>query len=276
MHRLRRVILASLIPLAVLVVWAIAAGSSPIVPGPGEVTAVLARPFDRPELLDTTSLAHGTAISILRVAAGLGLAVAIGLPVGLAMGLLRPLRDMLWPVVAVIMVVSPIAWLPISILAFGLASPATVLAGQDAWQWPTLDRLRFAIVAVIALGAVWPILVNTASGVRQVRRSYIEHVRLMGGSRWAVLRLAVWPAALPAIATGLRLAAAIAWRVIVAAEIFPGTRSGLGTMISTAHEVGQYQYAFAAIAVIAAIGLSIDGLFRLLEARLSRWRRHER
>ena len=68
----------------------------------------------------------------------------------------------------------------------------------------------------------------------------------------------------------------IAWRVIVAAEIFPGTRGGLGYMIATAHEVVAYEYAFAAIVVIAAIGLSLDGLLRLAAARVGRWQARER
>lgn len=276
MTLLRRILLAGLLPAVLLVVWAIAAGTSPLVPSIGSVLDVLAHPADPPPLLDTTSLADGAAISLLRVVLGFALAVLLALPLGVLMGLYQPLRDLLAPLQAVLMTVSPIAWLPIAILVFGLTSPASLLAGPDAWQWTTLDRLRFAVVIVIALGATWPILLNTAAGVRGVRESYCEQVRLMGGNRRDVLRLAVLPAAMPNIATGLRMGAAIAWRVIVAAEIFPGTRSGLGCMIATAHEVGQYQYAFAAIIVIAAIGLVLDGLFRLLEGRLSRWRRKER
>jgi ABC-type nitrate/sulfonate/bicarbonate transport system permease component len=276
MKLLRRILIAVILPALLLGIWSVAAARSPIVPSLGEVAAVLAHPFVSPRLLDTTSLAHGTAVSVLRVALGLGLAILIGLPLGLLMGLSQHLRDAFSSLLALTMAVSPIAWLPIAIIIFGLSSPASLIAGDDAWRYATLDRLRFAVVAVIALGAIWPILLNTAGGVRQVRECYCEHVRLIGGSRWDVLRLAVWPGALPSVATGLRMAAAIAWRVIVAAEIFPGTRSGLGAMIATAHEVGEYQYAFAAIIVIAAIGLSLDTLFRLLEGRLSRWRRKER
>ncbi|NBB94595.1 MAG: ABC transporter permease subunit [Planctomycetes bacterium] len=276
MPRARRILTAAILPGVLLVIWAVAAARSPIVPGVGEVLGVLTRPFRQPPLLDTTSLAHGTLISVLRVAMGFGLAVLLGVPLGVWMGLSRTARDLFAPMIALTMAVSPIAWLPIAIIVFGLSSPASVMAGDGAWQYATLDRLRFAVVAVITLGSIWPIILNTAGGVRQVRESYCEHVRLLGGGRRDLLRYAVLPGALPSAATGLRLGAAISWRVIVAAEIFPGTRSGLGAMIATAHEVGEYQYAFAAIGVIAAIGLLLDGGFRLLEERLSHWRRKER
>lgn len=272
----RRILIMAILPAVLLAVWALAAARSPIVPGIGEVAHVLWHPLESPPLLDTTSLAHGTAVSVLRVMSGLGVAILIAVPLGLMMGLRQSVRDAFASLLALTMAVSPIAWLPVAIIVFGLSSPASLIAGDDAWRYATLDRLRFAVIAVIALGAAWPILLNTAGGVRQVRDCYREHVQLIGGSSWDVLRLAVWPGALPSVATGLRMGAAIAWRVIVAAEIFPGTRSGLGAMIATAHEVGQYQYAFAAILVIAAIGLSIDTAFRALESHLSRWRRKER
>ncbi|MBT3279003.1 MAG: ABC transporter permease [Phycisphaerales bacterium] len=276
MKHLPRILIASILPAAIVAVWVVAADRSPIIPAMGEVWAVLCDPFAAPKFLDTTSLGHGVAISLLRVALGLGLAVVVGIPLGVAMGISRSVRDALSPMVSVMVAVSPIAWLPISILIFGLTSPATLLAGHDAWEYDTLDRLRFAVVTIIALGSLGPILLNTSAGVRHVRESWCEQVRLLGGGRWEVFRHAVLPGAMGSIVTGLRLATAIAWRVIVAAEIFPGTQSGLGCMISSAHEVGKYEYAFAAILAIAAIGLGLDALLRLWETRTNHWRRKER
>jgi len=82
--------------------------------------------------------------------------------------------------------------------------------------------------------------------------------------------------AAPSIMVGLRVGGGIAWRAIIAAEIFPGTRGGLGYMIATAHMQGAYEYAFASILVIAAIGLVLDGLLRLAAARVSRWQARQR
>ena len=276
MKKISHILIASILPALLLGVWIVASRQNPIIPSVSAVWEVLRHPFTAPAFLDTTSLGHGVVISLLRVALGLGAAVAIGIPLGILMGLFRPVREAISPLLSVTMAVSPIAWLPISILIFGLASPATVLAGDNAWHYDTLDRLRFAVVGVIALGAIWPILLNTSTGVTLVRDSYREQVRLLGGGKWDVFRYAVLPGAMPSIVTGLRLSTAIAWRVIVAAEIFPGTQSGLGCMISSAHEVGEYQYAFAAIIAIAAIGLALDGALRAWESRVNHWCRKER
>jgi NitT/TauT family transport system permease protein len=177
---------------------------------------------------------------------------------------------------AAAMAVSPIAWLPVTIIVFGLSSPATALYGEQAWQADILDQLRFAIVAVIWLGAFFPIAVNTAAGAISVRGSHLEAARVLGASRRQLLRKVVLPSAAPSIMTGLRLGGGIAWRVIIAAEIFPGTRSGLGYMIVTAHAVIAYEYAFASIIVIALIGLSLDGVLRAAEASVGRWQSRQR
>ncbi len=276
MQVFRRILIGSILPAGLLVVWSLAAARSPVVPSLGAVWDVLCHATAPPRALDTTSLAHGAFISVMRVVLGFGLAVSVGVPAGILTGLWRPARDVMSPLLSAAMAVSPIAWLPITIIAFGLASPATVMYGRDAWRFETLDKLRFAMIAVICYGAICPIIVNAASGVLHVRESHIELIRLLGGRRRAVLTKAILPAALPSIVTGLRVGAGVAWRVIVAAEIFPGTRSGLGHMISTAHEAAEYQYAIAAILVIAAIGLALDGTLRLTEYRVGRWRRKER
>ena len=145
-----------------------------------------------------------------------------------------------------------------------------------AWQHGTLDQLRLAIVAVIWLVAFFPIVLNTASGAQSVRDAHVEAVRVLGADRRQVLTKVILPSAAPWVATGLRVGGGIAWRVIVAAEMFPGTRGGLGYMIATAHEQASYEYAFAAIVTIGAIGLAIDGALKLVSARVGRWQPKER
>jgi len=131
-------------------------------------------------------------------------------------------------------------------------------------------------VAVIWLGAFFPIALNAAGGAKRVREAHIEAARVLGATRGQVLAKVILPGAAPSIVTGLRVGGGIAWRVIIAAEIFPGTRGGLGYMIATAHEQASYEYAFASIIVIGAIGLVLDGLLRLAEHRVGRWQPKER
>lgn len=271
-----RVLLGAIVPVAILVVWHVASVGSVVVPSIGAVLEVLAHPLREPPALDSTSLASGATISVLRVVCGFGLAAVTAIPIGLWVGRSRVAMDMLSPTMAAAMVISPIAWIPVAIIAFGLSSPATALYGDEHWRFGLLDQLRFAIVAVIWLGAFFPIALNAAGGAKRVREAHIEAARVLGATRGQVLAKVILPSAAPSIVTGLRVGGGIAWRVIIAAEIFPGTRGGLGYMIATAHEQASYEYAFASIIVIGAIGLVLDGLLRLAEHRVGRWQPKER
>ncbi|MBN1420163.1 MAG: ABC transporter permease subunit [Planctomycetes bacterium] len=275
-RRLLPFALGVIIPAAVVVVWHAASLHSVIVPSIGRVADVLIHPFREPATLDATSLADGAAISILRVVCGFGIAALTAIPIGILVGRSRLVMDALSPTIASSMVVSPIAWMPIAILVFGLSSPASWIAGDDAWRYARLDQLRLAVIAVIALGAFFPIVLNTAAGVQGAREAHAEAARVLGASRRQVLTKVVIPSAIPSILTGLRIGGGIAWRVIIAAEIFPGTRGGLGYMIATAHQQASYEYAFAAIIVIAAIGLVLDGSLRLAAGRAGRWQAAQR
>jgi sulfonate transport system permease protein len=271
----RKILLGLIVPTVVLSVWWAMSQSSTVIPSIGSVIDVLLNPMRSPPDLDTTSLAAGAYISILRVLLGFSLAAVTGTAAGLCIGVFRTGREMFSPSISVAMAISPIAWLPVAIILFGLSTPASILFGDSAWQHNTLDQLSFAVVGVIWYGAFFPIALYSASGVRSVRRAHIEAVHVLGATRVQTLTNVILPAAMPAFLTGLRVGAGIAWRVIVAAEIFPGTRSGLGYMISASHELAEYHYAFAAIIVIGAIGLVLDGGFRLLAWRVGHWQPKE-
>ncbi|MFP4052272.1 MAG: ABC transporter permease [Phycisphaerae bacterium] len=273
---LRRIALGAIVPAALVGVWHVASQRSLVVPGIPETLEVFVHAFRRPTDLDSAALATSAAVSILRVLCGFALAVLTGIPVGLMIGGSRTLREIFAPVISGATAISPIAWIPVAIIVFGFASPATALFGRNHWQHDLLDQLRFAIIAVIWYGGFFPIVVNTAAGVSAVRRSHVEVVRVLGGSRWDVLRRVVLPSAAPSIVTGLRLGAGIAWRVIIAAEIFPGTRSGVGYMIAVAGQMNEYRYVFANIIVIAVIGVSIDALLYLAARRVGRWQEMQR
>ncbi len=272
-----RVALGSVIPLAILAAWHFgSARGGAVVPSIREVAEVLLHPLADPPNLDSAPLGTGVVVSVLRVAIGFALAAVTGIPVGLMLGRSQWVRDLLNPIVSAVMVISPIAWMPVAIIVFGFSSVGTVLYGEESWRADILDQLMLAVILVIWLGALFPIALNTAAGARGVREAHVEAARLLGAGRLHVLRKVILPSAAPSMMTGLRVGVGIAWRVMVAAEFFPGTRSGLGHMILTAREQTEYQYAFAAILVIGAIGLILDGSLRLAGWRVSRWRRTER
>ncbi len=271
---IRRVLLGAVVPALVLLVWHGHRGA--VVPGVGEVLAVLARPFDQPVGLDSASLGAGLTVSVLRVGIGFGLAALTAIPIGVLLGRSSVVRDLLGPTLSAVMAVSPIAWMPVAILVFGFASVGSAIYGDEAWRADLLDQLSLAVLVVIWVGAFFPIALATAGGTRGVRDAHVEAVRVLGAGRWSVLSKVILPASVPSMVTGLRLGAGVAWRVMVAAEFFPGTRSGLGHMILTALEQAEYRYAFAAIIVIAMIGLVADGTFRLLGRAVGHWQQKER
>jgi len=183
--------------------------------------------------------------SLLRVGAGYGLALVLGLPLGLVMGSWAALAVAANPVIQFLRPISALAWIPIAIVLFGVTNAAAIF--------------------LIFLAAFFPIVVATTNGVRSVPAMYLEAGRNFGLSRLALLRRVVFPAALPQVLVGLRIALGVAWLVVVAAEMI-AVDSGLGYLVIDARNAGKrYDLVIAAILMIGAIGLVLDLLVRRLE-----------
>ena len=143
--------------------------------------------------------------SLQRVAVGFGLAALAGIPLGFLIGRSLFFARMFNPLIALLRPVSPLAWLPIGLLLFQKAEPAS------SWT--------------IFICSIWPMVINTAEGVRRIPQDYLNVARVLQLSEWTVMRKILFPAVLPAVLTGVRLSIGIAWLVIVAAEMLTG---GLG------------------------------------------------
>ena len=195
--------------------------------------------------------------SLRRVSIGFGLATIIGIPLGLALGWYPSLNQLFNPVLQILRPISPIAWIPVAILFFGIGDkPAAFL---------------------VFLGAFFPIVVACASGVSRVPSIYRRAGRNFGLSSPQILARVVFPAALPQILIGLRIALGIAWLVVVAGEMI-AVDSGLGYLVIDSRNSGKrYDLVVAAMLLIGIIGLGLDFLFRGLERVKSvRWGfRHE-
>ncbi|MCS7051886.1 MAG: ABC transporter permease [Thermomicrobium sp.] len=178
-----------------------------------------------------------------RVALGLALSAALGIPLGVAVGSVRWVARMLGPCMHVLRMVSPLAWMPIALLVFG--------AGTRS------------VVALLVLAAVWPIVLSTADGVARLDPRWLLVGRSLGASRWELLRYVVWPGVRPRILAGLRLAVGVAWIVLVPAEML-GVDSGLGYAVLDARDRLDYAELMAMLLVIAACGVVLDGVARWL------------
>ena len=273
----RKLLLGAIPPLSLLLLWYLGArGEGTVIPPVGRVADVLAHPFRTPPNLDSLPLAQSACISLLRVVLGFGAALILAVPLGVLVGRNRTARELFGPFLELTRPVSPVAWMPLAIILLGFSSLGTVLYGREAWRHGILDQLQLAIVAVIAWGAFFPIFLNTAHGVTHVRALYVEAARTCGASGCRLLRHVILPAALPSMMVGVRLGMGRALMVIVAAEFFPGTRAGLGYLITTSHQVAEYEYAFASIVVIGVIGLVVNTLLERIERHVGRWQVRER
>lgn len=190
--------------------------------------------------------------SLFRVGAGFTLAALLGVPLGLAVGLYRPLESALNPVIQILRPISPLAWIPVAIAIFGI-HPA-------------------AAISLIFLASLFPIVVSSANAVRSVPPMYLLAGENFGLSRAALFARVIFPAALPQLLTGLRIAFGVAWIVVVAAEMV-AVDSGLGYLIVDARNAGKrYDLVVAGMLLIGVIGLMLDGLFRSIERmRRLRW-----
>jgi NitT/TauT family transport system permease protein len=195
--------------------------------------------------------------SLRRVGLGFGAAVLAGIPTGLILGWYPALNQIVNPVVQILRPISPIAWIPVAILFFGIGDRPTVF--------------------LIFLSAFFPIVVACVSGVSSVPSIYRRAGRNFGLSPAGVLTRVVFPAALPQILVGLRIALGVAWLVVVAAEMI-ASDSGLGYLVIDSRNSGKrYDLVVGAMLVIGLIGLVLDIVFRRLEKMRSvRWGfRHE-
>lgn len=249
MKRLKQIAPPSILMLLLLLAWRMAVQESEtaIFPAPSQVVAGAL------ELaLDGTLWEH-IASSLLRVAMGFSLAVAVAVPLGLWMGRVEVVYRTLNPVFQMLRPISPIAWIPLAILWFGVGNASPVF--------------------LIFVAAVFPLIVQTASAVHTIEVRYLRAAQNFGVSRLRLLGQVVFPAVLPQIIVGMRVSLGVAWLVVVAAEMI-ALRSGLGYMIMDARNAGnRYDLVVAGMVIIGVIGLLLDLGMRLLEGLKSvRWR----
>ncbi|MEJ8822468.1 nitrate ABC transporter permease [Variovorax humicola] len=175
--------------------------------------------------------------SLKRVALGFGLAAAVGIPAGFAIGRFEFLSRMFNPLISLLRPVSPLAWLPIGLLVFKGANPAAI------WT--------------IFICSIWPMIINTAVGVQRVPSDYMNVARVLDLSEWKIVTRILFPAVLPYMLTGVRLAVGTAWLVIVAAEMLTGG-VGIGFWVWDEWNNLNVKNIIIAIFVIGMVGLVLE------------------
>lgn len=190
--------------------------------------------------------------SLLRVILGFAVAVLIAIPLGVIMGWFKEVSYIIDPVVEIIRPIPPIAWIGLALLWFGIG-------------------LNSAIFLVF-IGAFFPILLNTITGVRNVDKKLIEVAYTFGASDFEVLKKVVMPAALPTIYTGMRVGMGIGWMCVVAAEMI-AVKFGLGNLILTATNFLNTDQVLVGMLSIGILGLTINGIFQVVGDRIFAWQK---
>lgn len=252
--RLRNPLLAVLFPGAVLIIWHFATYGHKftLIPPPSDVAVALwdlAFGGVNDDAYSRTLHIHLLA-SLSRVYGGFAIALAVALPLGLLIGRIALVRQVLDPTLQVLRPIPVTAWLPLAMIMFGLG-----------------PRSAFFLVC---LGAFYPILINTIFGVRTVDPRLFEAASMLGCTGTAQFFRVVLPASLPAIFTGLRLGLGFAWVVIVVGEM-TGVQTGLGAIIMEARQLSRTEIVICGMIVIGIAGFISDRLVMMIGKRLLRW-----
>lgn len=234
-----------------LVAWQLVSINSKGFPGPlstlDSALTLFAAPFYR-EGPNDQGIGWNVLASLQRVGIGFGLAALVGIPMGFLIGRFVFFARMFGPLIALLRPVSPLAWLPIGLLLFQRAEPAS------SWT--------------IFICSIWPMVINTADGVRRIPDDYLNVARVLQLSEWTIMRRILFPAVLPAILTGVRLSIGIAWLVIVAAEMLTGGL-GIGFWIWNEWNNLNVENIIIAIVIIGVVGLLLEQGLMLLARRFS-------
>jgi NitT/TauT family transport system permease protein len=252
--RLRPILLAVAFPVVLLAIWHFSTVGRPgsLIPPPHDVWLELedlAFGGINDDAYSRTLHIHLLA-SVSRVYGGFALALLVALPLGMLIGRVPLIRQLIDPTIQILRPVPVTAWLPLAMIIFGLG-----------------PRSAFFLVF---LGAFYPILVNTIFGVRSVEPRLFEAAAMLGCSGSAQFFRVVLPAALPSIFTGMRLGLGFAWVVIVVGEM-TGVQTGLGAIIMEARQLSRTEIVISGMIVIGTVGFLSDRLVMLIGRRLLAW-----
>jgi len=215
------------------------------VSSPSRIVAMVPTVFGQDNIL-----AH-LQISAIEFLWGFGLAVLVGVPLGILTGWYRTVRGLTEPLISALFATPTVALVPILILIFGIDAPSKA--------------------AVVFLSAVWPIVINTSAGIQVLDKGWLDAARTFGASDARIFRTIGLPATIPFIISGLRTAVARGLVGVVVGELY-ASKGGIGFYLNRAGQTFQTDKYYVAVVIIAIIGVLVVYLLQQLEKRFARWR----
>ncbi|WP_444813133.1 ABC transporter permease [Variovorax saccharolyticus] len=237
-------------PLAVLLLWYLGARfewiAPQVLPSPAAVWSTLL------DLFDTGEIWGHLRVSLVRVFAGFAVGLVAGGALGVAMGLWPTFKDYVYPLFKAFSQIPVLGWLPLLMLLVGIDEALKVI--------------------LIAKAALVPVALNTLKGIEGVPTRYIEVARVLRFTRWQLLTQVVFPSAFAPIWNGVRYGFTHAWLALVVVELLASSE-GIGFLIVYGRQLFQLDVVLASVVVVGAVGFALDRALKLIETRLTRWRR---
>ena len=269
--------LALTTPILFLILWSWIAGrvdNQVIMPSLDAVLDLLSQPNQ--DLISMGSLMTNVLVSLFRVLIGYILAALIAVPLGIAMGYSAVTHTLFNDFLNLFRPIPPLAWVPLVMAWFGVASLADMFGVEDGQWFIYLSNFKYSMVFIIFIGAFFPILTSAIHGVKNVNRIFIDSARVLGAGERTIFFKVLLPAAMPAIVNGMRIGLGIAWMCLVSAEMLPGSLAGIGYLITHAYTVASTDIVIAGMVTIGVVGALMDALFRYFEVKKFKWQRLNR
>lgn len=268
-------IMPFILPVLFLIGWQALAGAIDNhikLPSIDRVLLILLNPTE--SLIGIGSLLKNTFVSLVRVMFGYILAVVLAIPIGIIMGYSKTANRLLSTFLGFFRPIPSLAWVPLVLAWFGIASLATLLdVGVHDTGYLLLNNVKLSMLFIIFMSSFFPILANTMYGISSVRQTLIDSALMLGAKEKDIFLKVLFPGALPSIFTGLRGGLGSAWMALISAEMLPGSIAGVGYMISHAYQVTRIDIVIAGIISIGIVGSILDLGFRLVEKKYFKWQR---
>lgn len=268
------ILIPVIVPILLIIVWIFAAfkiGNQVILPSINNVLNLLVNPTE--QIISMGSLASNIIVSLARVLMGYLLAALIGIPLGVIMGYYALVFRLMNTFLNVFRPIPPLAWVPLVMAWFGVASMATAFGVETGNLYIYLNNLKFSMIFIIFIGGFYPILTSSIHGVASVNRTLIDSARVLGANELQVFHRVLLPAAMPSIINGLRIGLGISWMCLVSAEMLPGSISGVGYLITHAYTLASTDIVIAGMISIGIVGMAMDKIFHYIENRRYAWQR---
>lgn len=249
-QKISDIALSFLLPILLIVFWYVGSSlkwfNASIIPTPHKMSVQ----FEK--IISDGSLWQHILTSFGRVIYGYLIGACAGILLGIAIGLFAGVNKAFLLLIGLLRPIPPIACIPLFILALGIGESSKI--------------------ALIVVGAFWPCLLNTISGIQQTSAKLVEVAVIFGKSKWTILKDVVFPSALPSVFTGLRLGISTAWSCVVAAEMIASS-VGVGYLIMYAREMSKPALLFIGILAIGLVGLILDLLMQFIQSKAIYWER---